>query len=425
MGPERLTQSAAVDCGLILISSPSGSENAEIRQSHPEIERFILKLPSTSRGSGWAIDLLGGFTNMVDRIHSSPHARAKAFADRLGIRLPILLAPMAGACPPSLSIAVANAGGMGACGALLMAPEAIETWSAEFRQQSDGEFQLNLWIPGPSPVRDFELERRQREYLATWGPPPVPPDAGDTFLPDFEAQCNVLLEIAPKAISSIMGIYPPNFVSELKAKGILWFATATTVAEAAIAEKAGADVIVAQGMEAGGHRGAFHADEAEREMIGLIALLPQIVDTVRVPVIATGGIADARGVAAALILGASAVQIGTGFLRSPEAMVHQVYADRIAQTESHRTMITRAFTGRPGRAVSSRYALASAAPNVPPPAPYPIQRGLTRAMREDALKNGDPDRMQLWVGQAARMARAEPAGIITRQLWEGASRLLP
>jgi nitronate monooxygenase len=178
-------------------------------------------------------------------------------------------------------------------------------------------------------------------------------------------------------------------------------------------------------MEAGGHRGSFHADEAEREMVGLIALLPQIVDTVRVPVIAAGGIADARGVAAALILGASAVQIGTGFLRSPEAMVHQVYADRIAQTESHRTMITRAFTGRPGRAVSSRYALASAAPNVPPPAPYPIQRGLTRAMREDALKNGDPDRMQLWVGQAAMMARAEPAGIITRQLWEGASRLLP
>ena len=424
MGPERLAHSAVVDCGRILISSPSGSRNAEIRHSQPEIERLILKLPSTSRGSGGAIDLFGGFTNVVDKSHFSPYARAKAFADRLGIQLPILLAPMAGACPPSLSIAVANAGGMGACGALLMTPEAIEAWSAEFRRQSDGQFQLNLWIPGRSPVRDFELERRQREYLATWGPP-VPPEAGDTFLPDFEAQCNVLLEIAPKAISSIMGIYPPNFVSELKAKGILWFATATTVVEAAVAEKAGADVIVAQGMEAGGHRGAFHADEAEREMVGLIALLPQIVDTVRVPVIATGGIADARGVAAALVLGASAVQIGTGFLRSPEAMVHQVYADRIAQTESHRTMITRAFTGRPGRAVSSRYALASAAPNVPPPAPYPIQRGLTRAMREDALKNGDPDRMQLWVGQAARMARAEPAGITTRQLWEDAARLLP
>ena len=130
-----------------------------------------------------------------------------------------------------------------------MTPKAIEAWSAEFRQQSDGEFQLNLWIPGPSPVRDFELEGRQREYLANWGPP-VPPEAGDMFLPDFKAQCHVLIKIAPKAISSIMGIYPPNVVSELKTKGILWFATATTVAEAAVAEKAGEDVIVAQGMEA-------------------------------------------------------------------------------------------------------------------------------------------------------------------------------
>ena len=364
------------------------------------------------------------FAQMVDKIYSSPRARAKALTDRLGIQLPILLAPMAGACPPSQSIAVANAGGMGACGALLMKPEAIEKWSADFRSQSDGEFQLNLWIPGPPPVRDYELERRQREYLATWGPA-VPPEAGDALLPDFEAQCHALIKTAPKAISSIMGIYPPCFVSELKAKGILWFATATTVAEAKVAEKAGADVIVAQGMEAGGHRGAFHADEAERELVGLVALLPQIVDAVKVPVIAAGGIADARGVAAALILGASAVQIGTGFLRSPEAMVNQVYADRIAQTEAHGTMITRAFTGRPGRAIRSRYALASAAPNVPPPAPYPIQRGLTRAMREDAQKNGDPDRMQLWAGQAARMARAEPAGIITRQWWEEASRLLP
>jgi hypothetical protein len=218
VGPERLTQSAAVHCGRILISSPGGSRNAEIPQSHPEIERFILKLPSTSCGSGWAIDLFGGFTNVVDKIHSSPHARAKDFADRLGIQLPILLAPMAGACPPSLSIAVANAGGMGACGALLMTPEAIEAWSAEFRQQSDGEFQLNLWIPGPSPVRDFELERRQREYLATWGPP-VPPEAGDTFLPDFKAQCHVLIKMAPKAISSIMGVYSAKLCIRTEGKG--------------------------------------------------------------------------------------------------------------------------------------------------------------------------------------------------------------
>ena len=138
---------------------------------------------------------------------------------------------------------------------------------------------------------------------------------------------------------------------EMKARGILWFATVTTVAEARAAEAAGADAVIAQGMEAGGHRGAFHADQAEDQMVGLIALLPQVFDAVTVPVIAAGGIADARGVAAALILGASAVQIGTGFLRSPEAMTHPAYADRLAQTEAHDTMITSAFTGRPGRSV--------------------------------------------------------------------------
>ena len=135
---------------------------------------------------------------------SKPVERAKLFAERLGIRLPILLAPMAGACPPSLSIAVANAGGMGACGALLMKPEEIAGWCREFRQHSEGEFQMNLWIPDPPPKRDAELERRQREYLAQWGPS-VPESASEGVLPDFEAQCEALLQARPKAISSIMG----------------------------------------------------------------------------------------------------------------------------------------------------------------------------------------------------------------------------
>ena len=271
---------------------------------------------------------------MSDKRDSSPRKRAEGFARQLGIRLPILLAPMAGACPPSLSIAVANAGGLGACGALLMRPDEIQAWGAVFREGSTGEFQINLWIPEAPPDRDSDLEKRQREFLATWGPP-ASPEAGDAVLPDFEAQCRAMLSLAPKAISSIMGLYAPAFVAEMKTRGILWFANATTVAEAKAAEEAGADAIVAQGMEAGGHRGSFHADEAERQMVGLMALLPQVVDAVAVPVIAAGGIADARGVAAALILGASAVQIGTGFLRSPEAKMHSAYSDRLARTEAH------------------------------------------------------------------------------------------
>jgi nitronate monooxygenase len=360
---------------------------------------------------------------MFNKKHSSPRARAEGFANRLGIRLPILLAPMAGACPPSLSIAVANAGGLGACGALMMKADEIRAWSGEFREGSQGEFQINLWIAEPPPARDFELEKRQREFLANWGPA-VPEEAGDARLPEFEAQCQIMLTLAPKVISSIMGLYAPAFVSELKAAGILWFANATTVAEAQSAEEAGADAIVAQGMEAGGHRGAFHSDEAERQMVGLMALLPQVVDAVAVPVIAAGGIADARGIAAALMLGASAVQIGTGFLRTPEAKMHPAYADRLARTEANETLITRAFSGRPGRSVATAYVRAANAPNAPCPAPYPVQRGLTRAMREAAQKAGDPDRMQLWAGQAAKLARNEPAGAISQQLWDDASRLL-
>jgi nitronate monooxygenase len=360
---------------------------------------------------------------MFDNKNLSPRARAEAFADRLGIGLPILLAPMAGACPPALSIAVANAGGLGACGALLMKPEEIRVWSDEFRKDSRGEFQINLWIPEAPPARDFELEKRQREFLGRWGPP-VPPEAGDAFLPDFRAQCQTMLALAPKAVSSIMGLYPPAFVTELKARGVLWFASATTVAEARAAEEAGADVIVAQGMEAGGHRGAFEADEAERQMVGLIALVPQVADAVSVPVVAAGGIADARGVAAALMLGASAVQIGTGFLRCPEAKMPLVYADILARTEAHQTTITRAFSGRPGRSVASAYVRAASATDAPRPAPYPVQRGLTRAMREAAQKAGDADRMQMWAGQSAKLARAEPAAVLCQRLWEETSPLL-
>ena len=354
---------------------------------------------------------------------SSPVARAEGFAARLGIRLPVLLAPMAGACPPSLSIAVANAGGMGACGAVLMAPDAIRSWVSEFRQSSQGAFQINLWIPDPPPVRDVERETREREFLATWGPV-VAPDAGDAVLPDFAAQCEATLEVAPKVISSIMGLYPADFVRAMKSRGILWLAAVTTVEEAVAAEAAGADAIVAQGAEAGGHRGAFRAEEAEHQMVGLMALLPQVVDAVSVPAIATGGITDARGVAAALILGASAVQVGTGFLCAPESGIHPAYAAKIAQTEAHATTLTHAYTGRTARGIANSYTRARAGEDAPEPAEYPIQRGFTRAMREAAIKAGDTDRMQMWAGQAAKYAQTKPAAQIAEELWTEAVRLL-
>ncbi|HVU89402.1 MAG TPA: nitronate monooxygenase [Pirellulales bacterium] len=350
-------------------------------------------------------------------------ARSQAFCERFGLELPILLAPMAGASPPALSIAVANAGGLGACGALLMQPAAILQWATDVRAGTAGPFQFNLWIPDPPPVRDETHEARVREFLAQWGPA-VAPEAGTPSLPDFAAQCDALLAAAPRAVSSVMGLYPLDFVKRLKARGIAWIANVSTLAEARAAEEAGADVIAVQGMEAGGHRGCFDAAAAERTMIGLFALLPAVVDAVRVPVVATGGIADARGVAAALVLGASAAQIGTGFLRCPEADIDPAWADAIGRTPPEGTMITRAFSGRAGRSIATNYTRAAAAPDAPRPAPYPVQRGLTGPMRTAANREHDVERMQAWAGQSAALSRAVPAGQLTRELWQGAQELL-
>lgn len=350
-------------------------------------------------------------------------ARAAAFCDRFGLRLPILLAPMAGACPASLSIAVANAGGLGSCGALLLQPEAIRAWAQEVRAGSNGAFQMNLWVPDPPPLRDRAHEAEVRRFLAHWGPS-VPPEASDAVPPDFTSQCEALLEAAPAIISSVMGLYPPEFVARMRAKRIAWFANVSTVTEAVAAEAAGADVVVAQGMEAGGHRGCFDAAKAEAGMVGTMALVPAVADAVRVPVVATGGIADGRGVAAALALGASAVQVGTGFLRCPEARTHPAWAGALEGLRPEATMVTRAFSGRAGRSVATAYVRAAAAPGAPAPAPYPVQRALTAAMRADGQAAADVQRMQAWAGQSAGLAREEPAGEMVPRLWREAQEVL-
>ena len=349
--------------------------------------------------------------------------RAEEFCARLGLRIPILLAPMAGVPAPALSAAVANAGGLGACGVLLMKPDEILAWANTVRQNSNGAFQLNIWIPDPPPQRDKAHEQQVAEFLSGWGPE-VPRTAGDATPPDFDAQCDAMLAAGPRIISSVMGLFPPAFVSRMKAQGITWFANVSTVEEALAAEAAGADVVVAQGMEAGGHRGCFDASKAEREMVGLFSLLPAVVDAVKVPVVATGGIADARGVAAALLLGASAVQIGTGFLRTPEAGISSAWADALGALNPEQTMVTLAFSGRLGRSIAGQYVKAAGAAEAPAPAPYPVQRGLTAVMRAAATKDGDIERMQAWAGQSAKLAKAMPAADLARSLWEDASELI-
>ncbi|HEV7452007.1 MAG TPA: nitronate monooxygenase [Pseudonocardiaceae bacterium] len=353
-----------------------------------------------------------------------PRHRAMEFCDRFGLRLPILQAPMAGASPPELAIAVAEAGGMGGSGALQDSPQRIAEWAREFRAKSSGAFQINIWIPENSKLDP--QERRERvhtasQFLRQFG---VPPELDEPNQPPviFSEQCSAMLAAQPTAISSIMGLFPGELVTSMRERGIAWFCCATSLAEAFAAEEAGADAIVAQGMEAGGHRGTFDQDGAERNQVGLFSLLPRFADHLRTPIIATGGIADGRGVAAALSLGASAVQVGTALLRSPEAGISPEWSDALNGLAPEDTVTTRAYTGRLARAAPTPYLAAWTTPDAPRPAPFPDQLSLVTRWRK-----GNPDGLDKanhWAGQSAALATTDPAGEIVARMWRDAKALL-
>jgi nitronate monooxygenase len=340
------------------------------------------------------------------------------FCDRYGLQLPILQAPMAGACPPELAVAVAEAGGMGAAGVVLDHPDRIVEWVRRFRAGSAGAVQLNIWIPDPPGDAGARTDAAAA-FLSRFGTPAPPRAPG----PDFGEQCEAMLAARPTVVSSIMGLFETDYVRRLHGQGIAWFAAATTLDEALAAQDAGADAVVAQGMEAGGHRGSFDPDAAERVAVGLFALLPRFVDHLDVPVIATGGIADGRGVAAALTLGATAVQVGTALLRSPEAAIDPGWAASLDGLAPERTVTTRAYSGRLGRAAPTPYVVAWQEPGAPRPAPYPQQRQLVGRWRAGSPNGLDP--VNHWAGQSAAMATVEPAADIVTRMWGDAVRLLP
>lgn len=338
--------------------------------------------------------------------------------DLLEIEHPIIQAPMLGSCTPALAAAVSNAGGLGSLGCAERPEDWIRGETAKIRKGLNGGtnrgFNLNFFVREP-PHTPLEVLAETRERLRPWydryglgAPPEALPQMGPGFGPERLA---LLLELRPPVASFHFGLPEPGAVAALKDAGVTILSSATCVAEARALEAAGADAIIAQSFEAGGHRGSFDRT-APWDAVGGMALVPQVVDTVSVPVIAAGGIADGRGIAAAFALGASGVQIGTAFLQSPEAATEEARRARLAQAKDTDTMMTDAGSGRAARAMRSDYAVEMAGSGAALPdflQMYALSRPIFAAAPDEAASF-------LLYGQAAALGRAEPAAEIMARL---------
>ncbi|HEY1240778.1 MAG TPA: nitronate monooxygenase [Bryobacteraceae bacterium] len=331
----------------------------------------------------------------------------------LNLSVPVIQAPMAGGGDTAdLVSAVSNAGAFGSIGAAYLTPEGILERSRAIRAKTSRPFGINLFAPLPSPGADAASMTRAVEaitpYFAELGlpapEPPTPPAAA------FDDQLAASLETGASVFSFTFGTVPQRAVEEVKRRKIVLIGTATTVAEAQALVELGVDGVVAQGSEAGGHRGTF-ATDFDSGMIGLMSLVPQIVDAVPVPVIASGGIMDGRGIAAALVLGAAGVQLGTAFLTCTEAGVAPAYQQAILDATEHQTKTTRAFSGRPARGIVNRV-LRAYEHTAEAILPFPLQNALTRPMRSEAARQGRADYLSLWAGQGLRMARRMSAAAL-------------
>ena len=342
----------------------------------------------------------------------------------LGIEHPVVQAPMAGASTPAMAIAVANAGGMGSLGCAMMTAEQLRAAAREVAAGTNGAVNFNFFVH-----EDPDLARHDRApmqaalapYYAAYGlGDPVAPKMGAPAFDD--AMLEVLLACAPKVASFHFGLPSQRAVEALKRAGVKLVGNATNVAEARALEAGGMDAIVAQGAEAGGHRGAFIGAAHENDM-GAMALVPLVVDAVSIPVIAAGGIFDGRGVAAAIMLGASGAQVGSAFLRSPESSAAPLHKAALAETPDNATKLTRLFSGRPARSIRNRLVreLAEHEGNA---APFPTQRAVIAPLAKAAANRGSADFMQLWSGQAGLRAEAAPSAEIFRRICDEALELL-
>ena len=353
--------------------------------------------------------------------HSNP------LCELLGIRHPIVLAGMAGlANMAPLVSAVSEAGGLGTLGAAYLKPEEIRSSIRAIREMTDAPFAVNLFAHvGPDDLGRFDEVNGKLNPLRDSLDLPHPVRS-EVRTPDhFEEQFAVLVEEEVPIVSITFGLLSEIDMNRAEQAGMKVIATATTVEEAIRAEKAGCHAVTAQGSEAGGHRGTF--DTSSRRMganIGTMALVPQIVDRVRIPVIAAGGIMDGRGLAAALILGASGVQMGTRFLTSRESGAHPAYKRALLASTEESTILTDAFSGRPARGIENTF-IREWNEGGTDPLPFPSQNTLTREIRNAAARRGDAEHMALWAGQGTRLLTdGDSAAEIVRLTAEQARNLL-
>lgn len=303
-----------------------------------------------------------------------------------------------------LTATVSNAGGLGTLGAAYMEPEALRIAIRDIRKLTNAPFGVNLFASRAADdnTRTDEVQQELNQLRNKLGLPTI--NGEPIRSPDlFEQQFAVVLEEKVPVISMAFGVLPVHMTNQAKAAGMQIVTMVTTVNEAIMAEQAGCDAVVAQGSEAGGHRGTF--DISNRPMgvnIGTMALVPQIVDSVRVPVIAAGGIMDGRGLVAALALGAQGVQMGTRFLTSVESGAHLAYQQKLLASTEESTVITNVFSGRPARGVANEF-IKAWEDNKIEPLPFPTQNTATRDIRNAAAKQNNPDYMSLWAGQGLRM----------------------
>jgi nitronate monooxygenase len=345
-------------------------------------------------------------------------------SDLLGIEHPIIQAPMAGASTPAMAAAVSNAGGLGSLGCAAYSLDQLRNACEAVRASTNGPYNLNFFVhEAPAAPADDATPMRERlaayyEELGIAGRPAL-----DPIMPPFDAaMLEVVLAARPKVVSFHFGLPAPELLAPLKEAGAIVLGSATTVTEARRLEAGGVDAIIAQGFEAGGHRGTFAIGGNAGE-VGTMALVPQVVDAVSVPVIAAGGIADGRGIAAAFALGASGAQIGTAFLSCPEAGISPAYRQALAAVGDDATRLTRAFSGRLARAIGNRF-VAEMAAHQEAAAPFPLQRRLVAPLTAAAEARGSADFTSLWAGQAVPLSRAMPAAELFETLVAEAQAIL-